>query len=81
MALPLQASVKKMVYGVEIHWLSNKSKVQDPAGSKEVFWGMKGPITLNFLKKDATLNSPSYCLLHRQNSPYLLNKPCMYLLC
>ena len=42
-----------------------------------VFWDMKGPITIDFLEKDATVNSASYSQLKllRQNSPYLLNKP------
>ena len=34
-----------------------------------VFGDMKGPITIDFLEKDVTINSTSNC----QNSPYLLN--------
>ena len=34
---------------------------------------MKGPITIDFFEKGASVNSASYCQLLRQNSPYLLN--------
>ena len=37
-----------------------------------VFWQMKGPITIDFLEKGASINSTSYCQL-LQHSPYLLN--------
>ena len=41
-----------------------------------VFWDMKGPITVDFLEKGATVNStPSYQLL-RQYFTLLLNDPC-----
>ena len=30
-----------------------------------VFWDMKGSLTINFFKKDATVNSASYCQLLR----------------
>ena len=36
---------------------------------------MKGPITIDLLKKGAGINSASYCQLLMQNSPYLLNGP------
>ena len=39
------------------------------------FWNMKGPITINFLEKGATVNSASDSHLLMQNSPYLLNDP------
>ena len=41
-----------------------------------VFWNMRGPITIDFLKKGVPVNSISYCQLFWQNSPYLLNDPC-----
>ena len=37
---------------------------------------MKGPITIDFFEKDATVNSASTYQLLRQNSPYLLNDSC-----
>ena len=39
------------------------------------FWGMKGPMSIDFLEKGGPLNSVYYCLLLKQNSPYLLNDP------
>ena len=44
---------------------------------RTVFWNMIGPITIDFLEKGATVNNISYCQLLRQNSPYLLNDPCI----
>ena len=41
---------------------------------------MKGPISIDFLKKDVTVNSASYYQLFRQYSPYLLNDPHIYYL-
>ena len=40
-----------------------------------VFSDMKGPIALDFLEKDATVNSASCCQLDSENSLYLLNDP------
>ena len=40
-----------------------------------VFWDMKGPITIDFFVKVATINRPPYCQLLKQNSPYLLKNP------
>ena len=39
------------------------------------FWGMKANVIVDFLEKDATVISASYCRLFRQNSPLLLNNP------
>ena len=51
-----------------------KEKLQAPWSAKKViltvFWGMKGPITIDFLEKGAVVNSASYCQLIRQNLPY-----------
>ena len=38
-----------------------------------VFWDMKGPMTIDFIEKGATVNNASYCQLLWKNSPYLLN--------
>ena len=37
------------------------------------FLNMKGPITIEFIDKEAATHSASYCQRVRQNSPYLLN--------
>ena len=59
------ACVEKTVHGVEIHWLSSKEKVRAQQSAMKVilivFWNMKGPITTDFLEKDATVNSASLC--------------------
>ena len=36
---------------------------------------MKGTVTIDFLEKNSTINSDSYCQLIGQNSPYLLRDP------
>ena len=38
-----------------------------------VFWDMKGPITIDFLEKGATVNNASYCQLLKQRLPYLFS--------
>ena len=62
---------------VATHWLSGKEKVPGAVVSKEGhndnLLNTKGPITIDFLEKDATVNSASYC----QISPYLLIDPCI----
>ena len=55
--LPLWACIKKTLYGVETHWPSSKKIMIT------VFWDMKWPITIEFLKKEATVNSACYCQL------------------
>ena len=45
-----------------------------------VFWNMKGPITIVFLEKAATVNSASYFQLLRQNSHHLLNDSYIYII-
>ena len=40
-----------------------------------VFLDRKGPITIDFPEKGATVNSASYCQIFQQYSPYLLNDP------
>ena len=44
-------------------------------GHADSVLNMKGPITIDFLEKGATVNSVSYCQHPRQNSLYLLNDP------
>ena len=44
-----------------------------------VFWNMKGPIHIDSLEKDATVNSAFYNQLLRQNSSYLLNVTVLYI--
>ena len=67
--------LKKTVQGVETYRLSGKEKVQWSVKKMmlTVFWHMKGPIIIDFLEKDATINSVFYCEILRQNFPYLLN--------
>ena len=66
--------LKKTIQGVEIHWLSGKQKVLPV---KKVmlteFWNMKGPSTIGFQEKSATVINAAYCQLFKQNSSYLLN--------
>ena len=56
-----------------------KKRFQTQRGAKKVmltvFCNMKGPMTIDFVEKGATLNSASHCQLFRQNSPYILNEP------
>ena len=40
-----------------------------------VLRSMKGPITIDFIEKGATVNRGSYCQFLWQNSLYLLNNP------
>ena len=44
-----------------------------------VFCDMKGTITIDFLEKDTTVNSTSYCQLLRQKSPYSPNDIRIYI--
>ena len=79
--LPLEASVEKLVYGVETYWLSGKEKLLGAAISKEGHVDNvlgKDLSLLIFLKKGAIIKSVSYYQLHRKNSPYLLNDPCTF---
>ena len=46
-----------------------------------LFWDMKGPITIDFQEKGASVNSTSYYQLLWQNSPYLLNDTCILYNC
>ena len=43
-----------------------------------VFWGMKGPIIIDFFEKAATVNNVFFCQIQKQNSPFLLNDPYKY---
>ena len=67
MFLPLQARVEKTECRMETHWLLGKGKFLGTAFSKKlmvtVFWDMKGPITVDFLEKGATVNSTTNCQL------------------
>ena len=69
--------VEKTVHELDTRWLSNKEKVLGTTACKE--WhvdsllGLEGKHYLISLKKGTTLNSPSYCQLLGQDSPYLLN--------
>ena len=42
---------------------------------KKVMQTLKDP-SLDFLEKGAIVNSASFCQLHKQTLPYLLNDPC-----
>ena len=46
-----------------------------------VLWDMKGPISVNFLDKDATVSSASYCQQIWQNSSYSEYNPHVYTGC
>ena len=78
--LQLRVWVEKSIHEVETHWLSGKEKVLGEAVSTEdhaisISWDMKGPITIEFLEKGATVKSAFSCQLLRQNYCYLLNDP------
>ena len=65
MGLLQQAWMEKTFHGVQTYWLPGKEKkkfLTQQLVNKMliVFWGMKGPITINFLEKGATVNSTSY---------------------
>ena len=65
-------------------WRSGWEKIPGGAirneGHSESLLGHKGPITIDFLKKDATVNSVSYCqLLGKKSSLYLLDDPRIYI--
>ena len=70
------------VSGVETYWLSGKKKFWTKQSVKklmlEFFWEIKKTFLLIPLKKITTVKSASYHRLVRQNSPYLLNNPCIY---
>ena len=56
---------------METHSLFGKKKFR----SEKKFmltgiWDMKGPITMNYLEKGATVNSAYYCQLLRQYFPF-----------
>ena len=65
---------------MEMRWLYGKVKVLGAVVSEKshAVWNMKGPITIDFLEKGATVNFASYCQLLRHNSPYLLNDSRMF---
>ena len=44
-----------------------------------IIWDIKRPITFDLLEKIRTANSASFCQPLRQNSPYLLNDPSLYI--
>ena len=73
MGLQLRAWVKKTVHKVENIDSPVKKKFPAQRPVKKViltvFWDMKGPITIDFLEKDATVNIVSYHQLLRKNSP------------
>ena len=46
---------------------------------KKLIWDTFKPITKDYLDKDATVNSTSYCQLFRHNSSYLLNNLYIYI--
>ena len=74
------AWVEKTVHGVETCWHTGKEKFQMKRSVKKDMLTMirdtKGLITINILEKDVIVNNASYCQVLRQNSSYLLNKPC-----
>ena len=83
MGLPLCAWVKKTVHLEKTYRLSRKEKVPGTAVSNEGYadslsetW--KDPSLLFFLKKGTTITRASNCQLLKQNSPYLLNNPCIW---
>ena len=43
-----------------------------------VFWDMKGPVTIDFFEKVATVKSYFYCKILGQNVPYLLSDSCIF---
>ena len=80
--LPWGAEVEKKT---SIEWKCTdslvKKKFQVHQSVKEamltVFCNMKGSIAISFLEKSATVNTASNCFFLKQNSPYLLNDPCI----
>ena len=81
MGLQLRARSEKKIHRVETHTDSQVKKFRAQLSVNKVmltvFWDMKGPIKIDFLEKDTIVNSPSFCQLLRQNSPFLLNDPRM----
>ena len=79
--LPLRITVEKTVHALETHWLFGKEKVLGAAISKESNADsvLRHELTQNywFPWKSATANSALYYQV-RQNSPYLLNYPPVY---
>ena len=73
-----QASVEKTVHWVKTYWLSSKEKVPGAAVMLTLFWEMKGFVTIDFHEKGLAVNCASYYQLFRQNLPYLLNTPHIY---
>ena len=74
----------EIVHGMETHWLSLvKKKFLAQSSVKKViltfFWVIEGPMTIDLLEKDASVNNTFYCQLCRQYLPYLLNDPYIYI--
>ena len=83
MGLPQPTWVRKTVHGMEICWLSGKEKVPGAQSVKKVmlilFLDIKGPVSIDFLEKSATVYSSSNCLILGQNSSYLFNDLRIYI--
>ena len=75
MGLPPGTCVKNTVHEVEIQLTLQQRK----SSMLTIFWDIKGPITIDFLKNGITINSTSYWQLLRQNSPNLLNDFSIYI--
>ena len=77
MALPLWAWVKKTVHRMETHWLIGKEKLLCTGVNKEGYVnGVVGQEKTHYWK-GATISNVLYYQLLWQNSPYLLNAPCV----
>ena len=77
MGLPLWSWVEKIVHGLETHWLSGKEKVPSitsKEGHSDSLLGHERIHHYWFLWK--RYNCKQFQLL-KQNSPYLLNGPCI----
>ena len=74
--LPQRTLVETTVHRVETRWLSSKESVPGEAVGKEgLADSLEHEDTYHYWfpwKKNATVNSVSYCQLFWQNSPYLL---------
>ena len=64
MGLSLRARIENIVHEVETHWLSNKEKFQVQQSINKVmltvFWNVKGPTSIDFREKGATVYSASF---------------------
>ena len=83
MGLPLQlAWVEKTVPGMEIHRLPGKEKISGTTVNKEVhadsLLGYEKIQNYWFHEKGIMVNNAFFCQFLKQNSPYLLNNPCIY---